>query len=280
MRLTELQQRNPLVHIVLVCKTVSAFNKWLKYVKDATNEDELGLTVLTQERIVSGAPPTLRWFRNNEEWTTLRPLVRNVEMRTIPPTSNERNIWEFLLDAVAEKNARNVLAPENLLGSVKTSFNRGTNQDNVKRQVKVLNLALAMEGWSYLGVQNSLEICDWDFKSLTIPTNEDLNLTPEDSLPIFMEGLLGEEAQEHFQEKVFGSRSNLPFTQNLGPYSMRNFFENEEDCANDRPIRICEQLVAAEIKPDFDGLTGDDVEILLRARRLFSLQYLKGCLIG
>lgn len=61
---------------------------------------------------------------------------------------------------------------------------------------------------------------------------------------------------------------------------MRNFFQREEIFENGVPEKICEELLAAGIGPDFDGLSSDDVEAFFAARRPYNEGQLRGCLIG
>jgi hypothetical protein len=123
------------------------------------------LTILLQERIDEDSPPILKWADPIQQWNMLRPLINWVEKRTMPPCpKEEENVWFYLFNAAMGMNKTKIFSPENLLGVRNINFSRGSNRADVQRQIKALNLALCLEEWCVLRVQNSLEIQDWDLQ--------------------------------------------------------------------------------------------------------------------
>ncbi|CBY31780.1 unnamed protein product [Oikopleura dioica] len=280
-KLTQMQIENPLVKIVLIAKNFNIFNRWMDFVKDAAGEEELGLTLLIQERLEENSPPVLRWATAYSTWSTLRPLLgRGINRKMPPSVAQEPIMWSFMLDAIVDTDKKRAFCPENLLGSVVPEFNRDSNLENVRRQKKALDVAYAIEGWVGLKAQNAMELLDYDFKSQVSPDGEGLQITPEDILSMFRRGKHGWAMQEAYQKKIFGRMTNTPFTANLGPYNARNWFKKDQTRVAEKAEKVIGELVAAAICPSFDGLTSDDVEALNTIRRPYDPHVRAGTMAG
>jgi hypothetical protein len=279
-KLAAMQLEQPLVKIVLVCKSQHVFERYSRFVKSATGNEELGLTLLVQEKLDADSPWILKWATAKKSWLTLRPIVGKMRREMPPSTKKEPSTWSFLLDAVVDLQKLEGFCPENLIGSLSQKFVKPIDWTMVKRQKKALDIAIAIEGWSSFDGQNKMELLDHDFKPETVPEGEGMEITPEDILPMFMESKNGWEVQDEFRQRVFGRATNLPFTANLGPYNFRNWEKADEETVEARSRKTVVELTAAGISPDFDGLTADDVEALLMVRRAFDHETRIGTMLG